>query len=530
MSWPYDYIIIGAGSAGCAIANRLAEDLALRILIIEAGPPDSSFMLKMPAGFASLGEKSPYNWRYETTPQKHCNDRRMYWPRGKTLGGSSSINAMLYVRGHASDYDHWRQLGNEGWSYDDVLPYFKKAENNERWSDDFHGKDGPLNVAEQVDPNKLNEAFLHAAGQVGYQRIDDFNGANQEGVGYYQVTQKERQRWSAASAYLRPAVERNRNNVHVISNALVERIILDRDRAMGVRYKQKDGRDEVARCSREIILAGGAVNSPQLLMVSGIGPADHLKSVGIRPLHDLPGVGGNLQDHLDAALLQFCKTRDTYDTANKLVSLYQYWKDKKGPGTSPIAESGGFLSTRPGLSAPDIQLHFLPVLVVDHGRTKMKKNGYSLHICTLRPESKGTIRLQSSDPGVHPLIDANYLAERRDLDTLIEGVKIGREIFSGTAFDPYRADEFQPGAAMKTDAEIEQWIRSHCETIYHPVGTCKMGPANDPMAVVDHRCRVHGLVGLRVVDASVMPTLVGGNTNAPTIMIAERVAAFMQEP
>jgi choline dehydrogenase len=436
---------------------------------------------------------------------------------------------MLYVRGHASDYDHWRQLGNEGWSYDDVLPYFKKAENNERFSDEFHGAGGPLNVAEQADPNKLNETFFHAAEQAGYKRIDDFNGANQEGVSYYQVTQKDRQRWSAASAYLRPAVERNRNNVHVISNALVERIILDNTRAMGVRYQQ-NGRDEVARCSREIILAGGAVNSPQLLMVSGIGPADHLKSVGIRPLHDLPGVGGNLQDHLDASLLQFCKTRDTYDSANKLVSLYRYWKDKKGPGTSPIAESGGFLSTRPGLSAPDIQLHFLPVLVVDHGRTKMKKNGYSLHICTLRPESRGTIRLCSSDPKVHPLIDANYLAERRDLDTLIEGVKIGREIFSGVAFDPYRADEFQPGAAVKTDAEIEQWIRAKCETIYHPVGTCKMGPANDPMAVVDHRCRVHGLEGLRVVDASVMPTLVGGNTNAPTIMIAERVAGFMQEP
>ncbi len=310
----------------------------------------------------------------------------------------------------------------------------------------------------------------------------------------------------------------------------MERIILDKNRAMGVRYKQKDGRDEVARCSREIILAGGAVNSPQLLMLSGIGPADHLNSLGIRPLHDLPGVGGNLQDHLDAALLQFCKTRDTYDTANKLVSLYRYWKDKKGPGTSPIAESGGFLSTRPGLSAPDIQLHFLPVLVVDHGRTQMKKNGYSLHVCTLRPESKGTIRLKSTDPKEHPLIDANYLAERRDLDTLIEGVKMGREIFAQSGLDPYRADEFQPGAAVKTDAEIEQWIRAKCETIYHPVGSCKMGPDNDPMAVVDHRCRVRGLQGLRVVDASVMPTLVGGNTNAPTIMIAERVAAFMQEP
>jgi len=528
MSWPYDYIIIGAGSAGCAIANRLAEDYTLNILILEAGPPDDSFMLKMPAGFASLGDKTPYNWRYETVPQKHCNDRRMYWPRGKTLGGSSSINAMLYVRGNAWDYDHWRQLGNEGWSYNDVLPFFKKAENNERGGDEFHGTGGPLNVADQVEPSKINEGFLKACEQAGHKRIKDFNGASQEGVGYYQVTQKDKQRWSTASAYLRPAVERNRNNVKVISNALVERIILDGKRAMGLRYVV-DGRDEVALCSREIILSGGAVNSPQLLMLSGIGPADHLKSHGIRVWHDLPGVGSNLQDHLDAAVLQFCKTRDTYDRANKLWSLYQYWRHKKGPGTSPIAETGGFLSTSSGLSAPDIQLHFLPVLVVDHGRTQMKKDGFSLHVCTLRPESTGTIRLKSSDPKEHPLIDANYLAERKDLDTLIKGVKLGREIFAQSGLDPYRAAEFQPGAAVKTDAEIEQWVRGHCETIYHPVGTCKMGPDNDPMAVVDNQCRVRGLEGLRVVDASVMPTLVGGNTNAPTIMIAERVAAFMQD-
>ncbi|HTR83869.1 MAG TPA: choline dehydrogenase [Reyranella sp.] len=527
MSWPYDYIIIGAGSAGSAIANRLGEDYTLNILILEAGPADDSFLLKMPAGFASLGDKSPYNWAYETVPQKHCNDRRMYWPRGKTLGGSSSINAMLYVRGNAWDYDHWRQLGNEGWSYNDVLPFFKKAENNEALHDDFHGTGGPLNVAEQADPSKINEGFLKACEQAGHKRVKDFNGANQEGVGYYQVTQKNQQRWSTASAYLRPAVERNKNNVKVITGAVVERVILDDGRAMGIRYRYR-GQDEVALCSRDIILSGGAVNSPQLLMLSGIGPADHLKSVGIKPLHDLPGVGANLQDHLDAALLQFCKTGDTYDRANKLWSLYKYWSQKKGPGTSPIAESGGFVSTQQGLSAPDVQFHFLPVLVVDHGRTKMKQNGYSLHVCTLRPESTGTIRLASTDPNAHPLIDANYLAERKDLDTLIKGVKMGREIFAQAGLDPYRADEFQPGAAVKTDGEIEQWVRAKCETIYHPVGTCKMGPDNDPMAVVDNQCRVRGLQGLRVVDASVMPTLVGGNTNAPTIMIAERVASFIQ--
>jgi len=521
----YDYIIIGAGSAGCVLADRLGHDQRLSVLVLEAGAPDSSFLLKMPAGFSGLSPTTPYNWRYQTTPQVNCDNRRMHWPRGKTLGGSSAINAMLYVRGNARDYDHWRQLGNKGWSFDDVLPFFKKAENNERGASELHGVGGPLNVADQVSPLKINEAFLAACEQAGHKRVADFNGSVQEGVGYYQVTQKNQQRWSTASAYLRPAMARG-TNVTVITGALAGRIILDGKRAMGVRYVF-EGREEVARASREIILCGGAINSPQLLLLSGIGPADHLRAVGAPVLHDLPGVGANLQDHLNATVLQFCKTRDTYGSASPLMSLARYLLSKKGPGTSPIAESGGFLSTRSGLAAPDIQLHFLPALVVDHGRTRMKQSGYSLHVCALHPESTGTIRLKSMDPAEHPLIDANYLAAQSDLDTLIAGVKMGREIFAQSGLDPYRADEFQPGAAAKSDSEIEQWIRAKCETVYHPVGTCKMGPDNDAMAVVDCELRVRGLDGLRVVDASVMPTLVGGNTNAPTIMIAEKAAAMM---
>jgi len=524
----YDYIIIGAGSAGCALASRLGDALHLRILVLEAGGPDDSFLLKMPAGFASLGENSPFNWRYETVPQVHCDNRRMYWPRGKTLGGSSSINAMLYIRGHRADYDHWRQLGNQGWGYEDVLPHFKRIENNERGTDDFHGTGGPLNVAEQAAPARINEAFLTACEQAGHKRVTDFNGAEQDGVGYYQVTQKNRERWSAASAFLRPAVIRGNKNVVVETNAHVERIIMDGKRAMGVRYRYK-GQDEVARCAREIILCGGAINTPQLLMLAGIGPADHLQSLGIRPVVDLPGVGSNLQDHLDAGVLQFVKTRDTYDRANKLVSLVKYMANKSGPGTSPIAESGGFLRTRPGLAAPDIQLHFLPAMVIDHGRTRLRKNGVTLHVCALRPESRGTIRLKSVNPYEHPLIDANYLAERQDLQTLIDGVKMSRDILAQSGFDPYRAEEYQPGAAAKSDADIEKWIRAKCETIYHPVGTCKMGPASDRMAVVDDKLVVYGVEGLRVADASVMPTIIGGNTNAPTMMIAERTGQLMHE-
>ncbi len=521
----YDYIIVGAGSAGCTLAYRLGEDRNARVLVLEAGGPDKSFMLKMPAGFAALGEASVFNWHYRTTPQAHCNGRSMYWPRGKTLGGSSSINAMLYIRGHASDYDHWRQLGNEGWSFGDVLPYFKRSQHQERGATDLHGTGGPLNVADQITPAPINQNFLEACRQAGHPSTADFNGPDQEGVGLYQVTQKNAQRWSAASAYLRPAMARG--NVTVVTGAQVARVVIEGGRATGVAYRC-NGRDETAHATREVILSGGAVNSPQLLMLSGVGPADHLRALGITVAADVPGVGGNLQDHLDAGVLYHCTTRDTYDNASKLATLAKYLFTKTGPGTSCLAESGGFLKSHTDLSVPDLQLHFIPAFVIDHGRTKLKQNGFTLHVCQLRPESRGSIRLQSADPMAHPAIDANYLSAGRDVETLVAGTKLAREIFAQKAFDATRGAEREPGVANKTDAEIEAWIRARSETIYHPVGTCKMGPAGDRMTVVDAQLRVRGVEGLRVVDASVMPTLIGGNTNAPTIMIAERAADFIR--
>jgi choline dehydrogenase len=520
----YDYIVVGAGSAGCTIAHRLGADPSVRVLVLEAGKPDTSFFIHMPAGVVQMAGKGLFNWGYWTEPQANCDGRKMYWPRGKTLGGSSSINAMLYIRGHAWDYDQWRQLGNAGWSYADVLPYFLKAQHNERGASEFHGVGGPLNVADQVSPAGINAAFIDACVQAGHKRTTDFNGATQDGVGYYQVTQKGGKRWSAAQAYLRPAMARG--NVTVLTEAHTLKVVIENGRATGVAYR-KDGKDEVAHAAREVVLSGGAINSPQLLMLSGIGPADHLRAHGIAVAADVPGVGGNLQDHLDSGTLYYCKTRDTYDTANQLLTLAKYVFAKTGPGTSCIAETGGFLRTEDGLAAPDIQLHFIPAFVIDHGRTQLKKNGMTLHVCLLRPRSTGTIRLKTADPTHDPAIDANYLADPKDLDVLVKGTKMARHIFARKAFDPYRGDELEPGSGKVSDADLAEWVRARCETIYHPVGSCKMGPASDAMAVVDNELRVRGVEGLRVVDASIMPTLIGGNTNAPTIMIAERAASFM---
>ena len=506
----YDYVIVGAGSAGCTLANRLSEDEAAKVLVLEAGDEDKSPLIHMPAGFASLGENSKYNWRFETEPQKYCDNRRLYWPRGKTLGGSSSINAMLYVRGHAYDYDLWRQLGNEGWSYADVLPYFRKAQNNERGASEYHGSGGPLNVADQVDPSPLNRVLLQAAQQAGHELTDDFNGPTQEGFGLYQVTQRGAKRCSTAVAYLRPAMARP--NVTVETGALTLNIMVENGRAVGVRYA-RGGQTLEARASREVILSGGAVNSPQILLLSGIGPADELRRLGIGVVADLPGVGANLQDHLDAATVNFCTQDVTYDRANQLLSLAKYMMFKKGPGTSCIAESGGFASTRSGLSAPDIQFHFLPAIVLDHGRTRLKKSGFTMHACLLRPQSNGRIFLKSIDPCQDPAIDPNYLAERSDLEALVAATRMARDIFAQKAFDPYRGEELEPGSLRTKDADIEAWIRQRSETIYH---------------VVDSQLKVRGVDGLRVIDASIMPTLIGGNTNAPTIMIAEKAADMIK--
>jgi choline dehydrogenase-like flavoprotein len=522
----YDYIIVGAGSAGCVLANRLSADPSKQVLLLEAGGRDSSPLIHMPAGLAKLGSPR-VNWKYETAPQPAMAGRRMYWPRGKTLGGSSSINAMVYIRGQARDYDQWRQLGNAGWSYDDVLPLFRAAENNERIHDAFHGQGGPLNVAERPYTNPLSVLFVAAAQEAGIALNPDFNGASQAGCGLYQVTQKNGARCSAAVGYLHPIIDRQ--NLTVITRAHAMRVVIEKLRATGVEYMNR-GVKVVAYASREVLLAGGAINSPQLLMLSGVGPADNLRNVGLTAVLDLAGVGKNLQDHLNVNVINECKLPITLDRksrglASLLVAL-QFALTRKGPGTSNVAEAGAF-ATCAGAGSPDVQFHFIPAYVVDHGRVKMKGNGVTLHACCLRPESRGEIRLASKNFIDPPHIDPNYLASRNDLNVLIAGIHKAREILAASPFRPYLGAERFPGAAARSDAELETFIRVSAETEYHPVGTCRMG--SDPLAVVDERLRVRGIGNLRVADCSIMPTLVSGNTNAPAIMIGEKAAAMIAE-
>jgi choline dehydrogenase-like flavoprotein len=518
MAW--DHIIIGAGSAGCVLAARLSADPARRVLLVEAGPRDWHPFIHMPAGLAKLVRRTGFNWNYYTEPQLQLDGRRLWWPRGKVLGGSSSINAMCYVRGVPADYDEWaRMTGDTRWNWRNVLPYFLRAECNSRGASALHGNDGPLAVADLRHHNALSAALIEAAVAAGYPRNVDFNGATQAGFGLYQVTQRNGARCSAATAYLSPV--RGRSNLEVLTHALCERVLLDHDHAVGVRLRRRGGRTEYVEAG-EVILAGGSINSPQLLMLSGIGPADHLRAHGIALARDLPGVGASVSDHLDICTLVRCTQPVTYDHLHDSLVALQFLLRRRGIGTSNLAEAGGFVRSRLASDARcDMQFHFLPALLDDHGRHRLDGNGYTLHACALKPRSRGTIRLRSADPRARAAIDPGYLSDPdgHDLAMLVEGVRLSRGILAQAPFDPYRGDEIFPGTDVRDDTAIEAFIRRKAETIYHPVGSCRMG--RDDGAVVDPELRVRGIEGLRVVDASVMPELPSGNTNAPTIMLAE---------
>jgi choline dehydrogenase-like flavoprotein len=520
----FDYVIIGAGSAGSTIAARLSEDASTTVCVLEAGPEDKSALIHMPLGFAFFPTGTIYNWAFDTAPQRHLNNRVCYQPRGRALGGSSSINAMIYIRGTKADYDGWAV---PGWSWRDVLPYFKRAEHNERGANEYHATGGPLSVSDLRFKNPLSDIFLEAAGELQLGVNDDFNGPRQEGMGYYQVTQRDGRRCSAAAAYLHPA--KSRPNLNVVTEARSEKIIIENGRAAGVRYRR--GREsQTVHARREVIVSAGAFQSPQILMLSGIGPAAHLKSQGVDVALDAPGVGRNLQDHVDYTILR--RTRSPHPIGMTLPFILgfpsafgKYRKDGRGPLTSNLAEAGGFIKTEPSLDEPDIQLHFLPTLVDDHGRKKHFGGGYSAHACVLRPRSRGEVRLASPDPMAAPEIDPNFLSDDDDLRRLMRGARVMFRIFEAPAFAKFAGPYLYEGPDCSDDALIAD-IRARSDTIYHPVGTCRMG--TDDRAVVDQNLRVRGVDRLRVADASIMPNLISGNTNAPSIMIGEKAADLIR--
>jgi choline dehydrogenase len=522
----YDYVIVGAGSAGCVLAARLSENPSTRVLLLEAGPPDDADEIHVPGAINRLFQ-STYDWNYSTTPQERAAGRSIYWPRGKTLGGSSSINAMIYIRGSRYDYNTWRDVyGCDGWGYTDLLPYFLRSESNSRGASAFHGASGPLSVSDQRHKSPLTTAFVEAARRSGLPANDDFNGPRQDGAGFYQVTQRGGRRWSAADAYLHPAAARP--NLTVQTDALVTGIAVSGGRAVGVRYLLR-GAEETARAEAEVILAAGAIGSPQLLMLSGIGPADHVRSLGIPVMVDSPGVGGNLSDHPVVAVMWHTpKSRGVWEQVGS-KNLVRWQLMHSGPLTTNIAESGGFSRSEPSLPAPDIQWHAVPAPYQDGGLADPSIRALSLLVALVDVGSRGTIRLHSADPRHKPLVDPGYLSEPADIEPLIAGIHMAREFAAARPMSRICKAELMPGDGVRTDAEISEFIRRNLSTIFHPVGTCAMGgdtrlAASKIASVVDTELRVRGVDGLRVVDASVMPAVPRGNTNAPVIAIAERAA------
>ena len=525
----FDYVIVGAGSAGCVLANRLSADGKNSVLLLEAGPRDTNLWIHVPLGYGRLFKEKTVNWMYQTEPEPGLDGRSVFQPRGKVLGGSSSINGLLYVRGQHEDYDRWRQHGNYGWGFDDVLPYFKKAENQQRGADDFHGSGGPLPVSDLGHPDPLSAAFITAAAETGLPVNPDFNGALQEGAGFFQTTTRYGRRASAAVAYLRPA--KGRNNLHVETSALARRIVFEGRRADAVEYRQA-GALKTARARREILVSGGAFNSPQLLQLSGVGPADLLRKHGIEVVLDAPGVGQNLQDHMQVRVVMRCSQRITLnDIVNhpvrKILMGMRYAAFRTGPLTIAAGTSGAFFRTNPRLATPDIQAHFLPFSTDKMGEKLHSFSGFSASVCQLRPESRGSLRIRSADPAAPPEIRINYLATEVDRAANVEGLKMLRKILQAPALRPYVTEEVDPGAKVVSDEALLAYCRARGSTIYHPTSTCRMG--NDALAVVDQRLRLLGIEGLRVVDASVMPDLVSGNTNAAVIMIAEKASDMILE-
>jgi choline dehydrogenase-like flavoprotein len=527
----FDYVVVGGGSAGCCVAGRLSEDAQQSVCLLEAGGPDDSVFVRAPLGFAATASLNINSWGYNTIPQAGFKGRKGFQPRGKVMGGSSSVNAMVYTRGNAHDYNSWSSLGNSGWSYQDVLPYFKKSENNECFgANDYRGVGGPLNVSYLRSPSPVNQAFIQACQEQGIPFNPDYNGERQFGVSPGQVTQKGGERWNAARAYLDP--HRHQTNLHVISHAHATQVVLEGKRAVGVRYMVNGVSHEV-RARKEVILSGGAFGTPQLLMLSGIGPALHLQDMGIPLVHELPGVGQNLQDHVTTVLIY--KTHKIDDamgfslkgTWNMIKAMLE-WRDKRtGWITSNVSETQGFVSTEGNTDYPNIQLALCTGIVDDHARKMHWGHGYTLHVTLMRPKSRGSVTLASRNPMDKPLIDPAFFKEKEDLQTMMTATQMGLRIMQSDGLAAYRGEMLYPFDA-NNPAQIENFLRDHSDTEYHPVGTCKMGPAQDPLAVVDSELRVHGLQGLRVIDASVMPHLVSGNTNAPTIMIAEKGVDFIR--